>query len=72
MEGAEVEVPELGAIYGWNLRSVCKFRSTGQMLPHRGSSKPFVTFWMVFFKTGSLGRSPLLSLETPTGTPLCR
>lgn len=41
--GVEVEVSELGAIYGWNLKSVCKLRSTGQMLPHRGSSKPFLS-----------------------------
>lgn len=74
MGGAEaegtVQVPEVGAIYGWDLRSVCRLRSTGQMLPHRGSSNPFfvccVTFWMVFSKTGSLGlSSPCLGDSLP-------
>lgn len=54
--------------------AVAKPLSTGQMLPHRGSSKPFffscVTFWMVFSKTRSLGLSlsPFLGDPDPNTT----
>lgn len=53
-------------MYGWNLRSVCKLPSTGQMLPHRGSSKP-IFYLLCDFLDGFL-QNPLsepLSLSFP-------